>query len=165
MKQILTLVILSFHAITYSHETYFAFAEIEYKDDCSCLEISIKVSSHDLNSIAENKIENFQSLESALNDKKQITDIVENIIFQGFQISQHEKFTQLIYEGFELNNDGNCYFFFRSEEIDNESINVRFDLFMSSYTEQQNKLIYRNSRESNETYSFFIFNRQTNIQL
>ena len=165
MKQIITIIILSFHAFTFSHETYFAFAEMEYNDDCSCLEISIKVSSHDLNSIAENKIEDFQSLESALNDKKQIADIVENILLQGFEISQHEKFTQLFYEGYELNNDGNCYFFFRSEEIDNESINVRFDLFMSTYTEQQNKLIYRNGRESNETYSFFIFNRQTDILL
>ena len=165
MKQILTLVILSIHALTYSHETYFAFAEMEYNDDCACLEISIKVSSHDLNSIAENKIENYQSLESALNDNKQITDIVENIIFQGFQISQHEKFAQLFYEGFELNNDGNCYFFFRSEEIDIELINVRFDLFMNTYTEQQNKLIYRDSKESKETYSFFLFKRQTDIQL
>ena len=43
MKQILTLVILSIHALTYSHETYFAFAEMEYNDDCACLEISIKV--------------------------------------------------------------------------------------------------------------------------
>lgn len=165
MKQIITLIILSFHAITYSHETYFAFAEMEYNDECSCLEISIKVSSHDLNSIAENKIEDFRSLEIALNDKIQNTEIVENILLQGFQISQHQKFTQLFYEGHELNNDGNCYFFFRSEEIDNESINVRFDLFMSTYTEQQNKLIYRKSRESNETYCFFVFRRQTDIKL
>ena len=165
MKQFITLVILSFHALTYAHETYFAFAEMEYNNECSRLEISIKVSSHDLNSIAESQIENFQSLESALTDKKQSTDIVANILLQGFQISQQQRFTQLFYEGFELNNDGNCYFFFRSEEIDNESINVRFDLFMNTYTEQQNKLIYRDSKESKETYSFFLFKRQTDIQL
>ena len=117
MKQIITIIILSFHAFTFSHETYFAFAEMEYNDDCSCLEISIKVSSHDLNSIAENKIEDFQSLESALNDKKQIADIVENILLQGFEISQHEKFTQLFYEGYELNNDGNCYFFLGAKKL------------------------------------------------
>ena len=115
MKQFITLVILSFHALTYAHETYFAFAEMEYNNECSCLEISIKVSSHDLNSIAESQIENFQSLESALTDKKQSTDIVANILLQGFQISQQQRFTQLFYEGFELNNDGNCYFFFSSK--------------------------------------------------
>ena len=98
-------------------------------------------------------------------DKKQIKEITDDIILQGFQISQAKKFTQLFYEGFELNNDGNCYFYFRSEEMDHETINVRFDLFMGIYTDQQNKLIYRNSDDINETYGFFIFKRQTDIKL
>ena len=149
MKQIFTLIFLSFHALTFAHETYFAFAEMEYDDKCSCLEISITVSSHDLNEIAENDIENYKGLESALIDKKQIKEITDNIILKGF----------------ELNNDGNCYFFFKSEEIEPETINVRFDLFMGIYTEQQNKIIYRNSNDINETYGFFIFKRQTDIKL
>ena len=165
MKHIFTLIFLSFHTLNFAHETYFAFAEMEYDDKCSCLEISIKVSSHDLNEIAENDIENYKSLESALIDKKQIKEITDNIILKGFQISQAKIITQLFYEGFELNNDGNCYFFFKSEEIEPETINVRFDLFMGIYTEQQNKIIYRNSNDINETYGFFIFKRQTDIKL
>jgi len=36
---------------------------------------------------------------------------------------------------------------------------------MGIYTEQQNKIIYRNSNDINETYGFFIFKRQTDIKL
>ena len=82
MKQIFTLIFLSFHALTFAHETYFAFAEMEYDDKCSCLEISIKVSSHDLNEIAENDIENYKGLESALIDKKQIKELFKKRHFQ-----------------------------------------------------------------------------------
>ena len=165
MKKILLLFLLSFSTFCQGHETYFAFAEMEYNKECSCLEISIRVSSHDLNLIAENQIENYQGLENALTDKKQIKDIIDNIVLKGFQISQYKSFTQLFYQGFELNNDGNCYLFLNSEEIAHDSINVQFDLFMGIYTEQQNKLIYRKSKELNETYSFFIFRRQTDIKL
>lgn len=165
MKKILFLFLLSFSTFCQGHETYFAFAEMEYDKECSCLEISIRVSSHDLNSIAENKIPEYQGLEKTLNDSQLSHQIVEDIILKGFVISEKPKVFQLFFEGFELNNDGNCLFFFKSERIESNQINVRFDLFMGEFREQQNKLIYIISKDLNTPYNFFVFNRQTEIKL
>ena len=161
MKSILLLIILAISTYSLSHETYFAFAEMEYDENCSCLEISIKVSAHDLNSIAENEIKNYSGLEKALNNEEQI----QKIILPGFKITQNQKELELFYEGFELNNDGNCLFFLRTQKIERSVVNVTFDLFMSTYIEQQNKLIYNKSNHSKEPYNFFESKRETEIIL
>ena len=165
MKSILLLFLLAISTYSLSHETYFAFAEMEYDEDCSCLEISIKVSAHDLNSIAENKIKNYSGLEKALNNEEQNQIIIQNIIFQGFKITQNQKNLDLFYEDFELNNDGNCLFFLRTEKIEKIAVNIEFDLFMGTYNEQQNKLIYKKSNHLKEPYSFFEARRETEITL
>lgn len=165
MKSILLLILLAISTYSLSHETYFAFAEMEYDENCSCLEISIKVSAHDLNSIAENEIKNYSGLEKALNNEEQIQKIIQKIILPGFKITQNQKELELFYEGFELNNDGNCLFFLRTQKIERSVVNVTFDLFMSTYIEQQNKLIYNKSNHSKEPYNFFESKRETEIIL
>ena len=110
MKSILILFLLLISAFSYGHDTYFAFAEMEYDEDCSCLEISIKVSAHDLNSIAENQTKNYLGLEKTLKSKEGNSNIIQQIILQGFEISQYQKKIVSFYEGFELNNDGDCFF-------------------------------------------------------
>ena len=141
MKGILILFLLLLSAFSYGHDTYFAFAEMEYDEDCSCLEISIKVSAHDLNSIAEGQSSNYLGLEKTLNTKEGNSNIIQQIIFQGFEISQYQKKIVSFYEGFELNNDGDCFFYFKTEKLEKGLIDIRFDLFMNTYLEQQNKLI------------------------
>ena len=111
MKSILILFLLLISAFSYGHDTYFAFAEMEYDEDCSCLEISIKVSAHDLNSIAEDQTKNYLGLEKTLNSQEGNSNIIQQIILQGFEISQHQKKIVSFYEGFELNNDGDCFFY------------------------------------------------------
>lgn len=165
MKSILLLILLAISTYSLGHETYFAFAEMEYDEDCSCLEISIKVSAHDLNSIVANEIKNYTGLEKVLNDDGQNQKVIKNFIIQGFSITQNQKEVQLFYEGFELNNDGNCLFFLRTEELEKSAVNIQFDLFMDSYIEQQNKLIYKKSNHSKEPYSFFESRRETEITL
>ena len=109
MKGILILFLLLLSAFSYGHDTYFAFAEMEYDEDCSCLEISIKVSAHDLNSIAENQTKNYLGLEKTLNSKEGNSNIIQQIILKGFEINQYQKIVSF-YEGFELNNDGIVFF-------------------------------------------------------
>jgi len=165
MKKIIVIILLSISHLSYGHETYYAFAEMEYDTDCSCLEISITVSSHDLNTAAENLIQEYPGLEKSLNDAKKSEHLINNFIFKGFEISQNSKPILLSFEGFELLNDGNCLFYFKSEKINLSQITVRFDLFMNEFNEQQNKLIFIKSEEKTEPYNFFIFRRQTEIKL
>ncbi len=165
MKGILILFLLFLSAFSYGHDTYFAFAEMEYAEDCSCLEISIKVSAHDLNSIAENQSKDYLGLEKTLNSKAGNSTIIQQIILQGFEINQNQKKIASFYEGFELNNDGNCFFYFKTEKIEKSLIDVRFDLFMNTYLEQQNKLIYNKSDHSKKTFVFFGSSRETKLVL
>ena len=165
MKGILILFLLLLSAFSYGHDTYFAFAEMEYDEDCSCLEISIKVSAHDLNSIAENQTKNYLGLEKTLNSKEGNSNIIQQIILKGFEINQYQKKIVSFYEGFELNNDGDCFFYFKTEKLEKGLIDIRFDLFMNAYLEQQNKLIYNNSDHSKQTFVFFGASRETKISL
>ena len=165
MKGILILFLLFLSAFSYGHDTYFAFAEMEYDEDCSCLEISIKVSAHDLNSIAENQTKNYLGLEKTLNSKEGNSNIIQQIILQGFEINQYQKKIVSFYEGFELNNDGDCFFYFKTEKLEKGLIDIRFDLFMNTYLEQQNKLIYNKSDHSKQTLVFFGSSRETKIAL
>jgi hypothetical protein len=165
MKGILILFLLLLSAFSYGHDTYFAFAEMEYDEDCSCLEISIKVSAHDLNSIAENQTKNYLGLEKTLNSKEGNSNIIQQIILQGFEINQYQKKIVSFYEGFELNNDGDCFFYFKTEKLEKGLIDIRFDLFMNTYLEQQNKLIYNKSDHSKQTFVFFGSSRETKITL
>lgn len=165
MKGILILFLPLLSAFSYGHDTYFAFAEMEYDEDCSCLEISIKVSAHDLNSIAEGQSNNYLGLEKTLNSKEGNSNIIQQIIFQGFEISQYQKKIVSFYEGFELNNDGDCFFYFKTEKLEKGLIDIRFDLFMNTYLEQQNKLIYNKSDHSKQTFIFFGSRRETKLAL
>ena len=165
MKKIIAIILLGISHLSYGHETYYAFAEMEYDTDCSCLEISITLSSHDLNTIAENLIQEYNGLEKSLNDTEKSQQIITEFIFKGFEITQNSKPILLSFEGFELFNDGNCLFYFKSEKVKSSQINVRFDLFMNEFSEQQNKLIFIKSEERTEPYNFFIFRRQTEIKL
>ena len=165
MKGILILFLLFLSAFSYGHDTYFAFAEMEYDEDCSCLEISIKVSAHDLNSIAENQGKNYLGLEKTLNSKEGNSNIIQQIILQGFEINQYQKKIVSFYEGFELNNDGDCFFYFKTEKLEKGLIDIRFDLFMNTYLEQQNKLIYNKSDHSKQTLVFFGSSRETKLAL
>ena len=165
MKGILILFLLFLSAFSYGHDTYFAFAEMEYDEDCSCLEISIKVSAHDLNSIAENQTKNYLGLEKTLNSKEGNSNIIQQIILKGFEINQYQKKIVSFYEGFELNNDGDCFFYFKTEKLEKGLIDIRFDLFMNTYLEQQNKLIYNKSDHSKQTLVFFGSSRETKLAL
>lgn len=165
MKGILILFLLFLSAFSFGHDTYFAFAEMEYDEDCSCLEISIKVSAHDLNSIAENQTKNYLGLEKTLNSKEGNSNIIQQIILQGFEINQYQKKIVSFYEGFELNNDGDCFFYFKTEKLEKGLIDIRFDLFMNTYLEQENKLIYNKSDHSKKTFVFFGSSRETKLAL
>ena len=56
-------------------------------------------------------------------------------------------------------------FYFKTEKLEKGLIDIRFDLFMNTYLEQQNKLIYNKSDHSKQTLVFFGSSRETKIAL
>jgi len=165
MKNIILIALIAISHLSFGHDFFYAFAEMEYKEECSCVEISLRVSAHDLNSIAESMIEDYKGLERTLNDSEDEGQIVDKLIMKGFEISQGTKVIEMSYQGFEIFNDDECIFYFTSEGFKPETINVRFDLFMNQFSEQQNKLILIRADKQTEPYMFFIFKRQSEIKL
>ena len=164
MKSLLLIFSLLAPALLYAHDTFFSFAEMQYDQSCQCLEISLSISSHDLEEKAELLIENYASLEESLkieSDRERILKFVKD----GFVIYQNKQQLELQLMGYELLEDGTCSMYLISESVKQENITMKYDLFMQEFSEQQNKLQYLKSPDKTEIFTFFIFRRETEINL
>ena len=164
MKSLLLILSLFVPALLFAHDTFFSFAEMQYDQSCQCLEISLSVSSHDLDEKAASLIENYESLEASLkveSDRKKISEFIGD----GFAIFQNKQEIGLQMVGYELLEDGTCSVYLISESVKQENITIKYDLFMQEFSEQQNKLQYLKSPDKTETFTFFIFRRETEINL
>ena len=164
MKSLLLIISLTTPYLIYAHDTFFSFAEMQYNQDCQCLEISLSVSSHDLEEKMESLVKNYKSLETSFkieSNRKQISEFIRD----GFAIFQNKKEIKLIMMGYELLEDGSCSLYFTSQVLKKENITMKYDLFMQEFSEQQNKLQYLKSPNKTETFTCFIFRRETEINL
>tara|TARA_B100001758_G_C18406540_1_gene612487 strand:+ start:526 stop:1020 length:495 start_codon:yes stop_codon:yes gene_type:complete len=164
MKSLLLILSQLAPALLFAHDTFFSFAEMQYDQSCECLEISLSISSHDLESKAESLMENYVSLEESLTIESN-REIIAQFISDGFSIYQNKEQIELKLMGYELLEDGTCSIYLISESIKQENITMKYDLFMQEFSEQQNKLQYLKSPEKTETFTFFIFRRETEIEL
>ena len=164
MKSLLLIISLIATTLIYAHDTFFSFAEMQYDENCQCLEISLSISSHDLEEKAASLIENYESLETSFkveSNRKQISEFIRD----GFAIFQNKQEIELQMMGYELLEDGSCSLYFTSEALKQENITMKYDLFMQEFSEQQNKLQYLKSPNKTEIFTFFIFRRETEINL
>ena len=145
MKYLLLALIISTSALSYSHEYFFAFAEVEYNDISKKLEATLTASTHDVESaIRETKstLKNIESINQGSGDFK----ILEDYLLEHFKVSsENESNLKLI--GFEVLLSGVTNFFFESIEMNIEdTLHIEFDLLMQQHQEQQNKVTfyYRN---------------------
>ena len=164
MKSLLFIISLIAPALLYAHDTFFSFAEMQFDHKCECLKISLSISSHDLESKAEKIIEHYVSLEESLKLDSDRENIME-FISDGFSIYQNEEQVNLKLIGYELLEDGTCSLYLKSEPLKQENITMKYDLFMHEFSDQQNKLQYLKSPNKTETFTFFIFRRETEINL
>lgn len=147
-----------------AHESYFSFAEMQYDSTCSCLEITLTLSAHDLEEFALSEKTIPTTLEAGLDDEDLRNNLINDIILNGFNIRQFRKDVILYFEGYELFDDGTCSFYLRSDEIAKADIELFFGLFMNRHAAQQNKLTYI-KQDTKTVYNFFIFKRENEIQL
>lgn len=163
MKHLLLALLLITSTLSYSHDYFFAFAEVEYNDISKKLEATLTASTHDVeNAIRETKptLKNIEAINLGSNDFK----IVERYLLQHFKVSSNNE-SNLKLIGFEVLMSGVTNFFFESSQMDlKEILTVEFDLLMQQHQEQQNKITFY---YRNQTYSRpFLFDvRKQEIKL
>ena len=146
MKYLLLAFIISTSALSYSHDYFFAFAEVEYNDISKRLEATLTASTHDLEgAIRETKttLSNIESIDKGSEDFKTL----EEYLLRHFKISSTQE-SNLKLIGFEVLMSGVTNFFFESNQMDlKDTLDISFDLLMLQHQEQQNKITfyYRNN--------------------
>ena len=125
---------------SWAHDFFFSFAEMEYNTVTRKLELTISVTTHDLEKSSEyrgNKLENIASPSE---------DELETILSYTntrFVVSNGNETAEFSFVGHEVFLKGTANFYFESSEIElNTHIEVFYDLLMESYPDQQNKLTF-----------------------
>ena len=163
MKYILFVIILLTSTLSYSHEYFFAFAEVEYNDISKKLEATVTASTHDVESaIREGKtrLKNIESIDLESDDFRRL----QSYLLSHFKIYSVGK-PNLKLIGFEVLLSGLTNFFFESTEMEiGETLHIEFDLLMQQHQEQQNKITFY---YRNETYTrpFLYDKRRQEIKL
>ncbi len=124
--------------ISSAHEYFFSFVEMEYNAVSKRMEVTLTVTTHDFERAMEengHEIENVQTINGE--DKKAIEAYVNGhfSVISGYDISN------LKLKGNDVSLDGTSNWYFESEPmIFQEEIEIRYDLLMEVFPEQQNKI-------------------------
>lgn len=147
MKHILGLLFVIITSTCFSHEYYFSFAEMEYNDLTRKFEVTITVSTHDLEMFYEKRVQtkiNLQEYDAA----SKTTELMKAYFDNHFQLKTEKERCALKLIGFESSLNGTTNFYFESDEIDiTPTITLTNDILMDAYPQQQNKItLYRQSK-------------------
>ncbi len=150
--------------LTFAHAFYFAFAEMEYNTSEQHFEISIRATGHDLEDYMKHLDQTIPPLEEAKNNPIALQKI-EKLISQEFSIKVDAKNIRINLIGIEINNKDEVILYIVSNKIKPaDEIEVKFDLLMNHFPEQQNKLTYIHQDEKSY-YSFLPHKRNRIISL
>tara|TARA_Y100000385_G_scaffold289736_1_gene360157 strand:+ start:4310 stop:4813 length:504 start_codon:yes stop_codon:yes gene_type:complete len=153
MKYSLFILFCAIQSLAFSHDYFFAFAEVEYDDMSQQFESTIVISSHDLELILKEKELSIDSL-SAMNEDSKLFDELERLLNKHFQISSKNSTAEFRLLGGELLLNGMVQLYTISEPIEiSGGISVFFDLLMPRFSEQQNKItIYCRGKSYTATF-------------
>ena len=128
--------------LSFAHNYYFSFAEVEYNDFCGCFESSITFTTHDFEEFLRKKNLLNKNLETTLNDY-QLKQNLETIINEGFKITLENKIVEFQLDGNEIGLNGLTTFFLSSKPIKLSSVILfQYNLLMNEFPEEQNKLTF-----------------------
>lgn len=157
MKKALFICCILFASFSHAHDTFFAYAEVEYDDFSGKIEATISMTSHDLEKYLQERNIITKGLSVSLEDSVN-QELISSEILKYFQINVFGKRTdvlngiqaiELTLDGFELLRTGTIVFYYSAEIANHfDHFEVKFDLFMDEFPEQQNKLhlIYRDKK-------------------
>jgi hypothetical protein len=163
MKKALFLLLLLCSSVSYSHEYFFAFTEIEYDEMNGRIEATVSLTCHDyelylqrnnviksdLRSCSKDSVR-FSAIENDLNSHFQINlnPFVDNSVMDGVELI----YFQL--DGMEVLLNGTVQFYLSANvKRPLESFEMKFDTLMDENPEQQNKVTFI-FRGKKSTYIF-----------
>lgn len=163
MKSIaLTLLFLT-SFLSFGHEYFFGFSELEYNDITRKFEATIIVSTHDLEralEMAEVKSGDLAELNVGTEENKAVQGYLNSHFI--VKTNSRIKFNLI---GSEVFLNGTCNFYFESEATDfNGKLDVTFDLLMDVFKQQQNKITL-NYRNNSYTRTFLYTERKQLIAI
>ena len=138
-KLLITLFLLLF-SNAWSHDFYFSFAEMEYNVITKKVEMTLTVTTHDLERSLEADGREIDNIASLSEDESKL---IESYLNKHFLLSSEGLQSRFRFIGHEVFLDGTSNFYFESEEIDlSGDVVILFDVLMESFPEQQNKLTF-----------------------
>ncbi len=162
MKNIFFSFVLSLtSSLAFSHEYFFAFAEVGYNSSSKAFEISLEASAHVVEDAMNEAGISIQELEDHYTDLD-MQKKIERFISSGLSFQLGDKAAVLLLRGFEVKTNGLVYFYLESEPIDiGKTIAVKFDWLMDQLDKQQNKLTFKT--ESFQTTVAFLQQKRSEI--
>jgi hypothetical protein len=137
---------------------------MEYNSTSKSFELTLIVSTHDIEHWLQDKQVNVKELENHYSDTSLINDFGKTLL-KGYSISNSNFNSEFQISGYEVNNTGLTEFYFKSNPFEiSFPFTVEFDLLMDSFPQQQNKLtfIYQSKKS---TYSFLAHSKEQIISL
>jgi hypothetical protein len=149
MKHIFFVFFFFVTSVTYAHEYFFAFAEVEYDEYNARVEATVVMTAHDFESYLKKEKIITKELSFYKNDSV-VMKRVENEISKHFSIQSTSVGTFTL-EGFEIALTGMIQVYLTAPILSTPTgLEIQFDLLMDEFKEQQNKLtfIYRDQKTS-----------------
>lgn len=147
-----------------AHDFFFSFAEMEYNAITERFEMTLIVTTHDLERAMEDqgqKIENIVSL-----TESEILNL-ETYVNQHFVVTCSAEKSLFNFTGNEVSLDGTTQFYFESDPIEVQrldGVDVYYDILMEAFPDQQNKLTFY-FEDQTYTAAFTPFSKKQTIYL
>lgn len=150
MKLTLLILVASVPFISFGHNYFFAFAEVEYNDLTQKFEATISATAHDV----EKALDGAFVLDSVSAGVPSHTQAAESYLNERFSIFSGYDRTTFHVIGSEVQLNDVVFFYLESEKIDlHGMIEVDFNLLMKEYPDQQNKItLYFRGRTFTATF-------------
>lgn len=163
MKLVSLLLLLSLSTFSFGHEFYFAFAEVEYNDITQKFECTVIATTHDLEKGMQSEGVAIKEINNPPNEN-QLQEL-EKYLQNYFVIESNGERCNFHLLGAELDLNGTISLFLESEPIAiSTDIDFTFDLLMTVFPEQQNKLTFYH-RSHNQTLAFLSSQRTRRLKL
>lgn len=141
MKTFVAFLIIFLSTSVYGHEFYFGFAEVEYNEISRKYEVTLVMSTHDMENALKTDLNLDVKLEKNLLTAEEHASIT-SYIGAHFKIKSADNISFILI-GTETMTNGITHFYLESEPVElSLEMEWKFDLLMNHFSGQQNKLTF-----------------------
>ena len=130
------------------HAYYISFCEMEYNPDSKSVEVSVKLTAHDL----DKELEDIYKVDIRLDKQSDsLGSILKNYLIETIKINQGKKSLNLVLDGYEYDLTGDLYLFFHFQKFaKSKPFELKSNLLFLNFPEQQNIVSFKIGEEKFE---------------